>query len=216
MFDRRALASFRNTLSVSAQGMARDSRVLLHQAARAERQRVLHQQRQRAGIAPTDLVVADGRRGAAIEQASSLVIIEYGYMREVAQETLRALVARSPRVSGDYARSFVLLVNGQEADTLDAIRHETTEVVILNTSPYARRLEVGKRSDGRPFVIQVKPRIVEEVAITARARFGNVARMSFGYFDLGSGYTLRRSAGRAKGRRAGAAIRYPGIRITAL
>jgi hypothetical protein len=129
---------------------------------------------------------------------------------------LRALVARSPKRSGDYARSFVILVGGQEVDTLEAITHDTAEVVILNTSPYARRLEIGKRRDGRPFVIQVKPRIVEEIAITARARFGNVAKLSFSYFDLASGYTLRRSAGRAKSRRSGAAIRYPGIRITRL
>jgi hypothetical protein len=216
MFDRRALGAFRNTLTVAASGMGQDARKLLHHTARAERESVLRQQRQRAGIAPTDMVIADARRGAPIEAAERQVIIEYGYLREVAQETLRALVARSPRRSGTYARSFVILVGGAEVDTLEAIRHDTAEIVILNTSPYARRLEVGRRADGRPFVIQVKPRIVEETAILARSRFGNMAKLSFGYFDLASGYTLRRSAGRARGRRSGAAIRYPGIRITAL
>jgi hypothetical protein len=216
MFDRKALASFRNTLTVSAKGIGQDARTLLHETARAERVRVLRQQRQRAGIEPTDIVIADTRRGAPIEAAERQVIIEYGYLREVAQETLRALVARSPYQSGAYARSFVLLVAGQEVDTLTAITHDTAEVVILNTSPYARRLEVGKRRDGGPFVVQVKPRIVEETAILARRRFANVARLSFGYFDLANGYALRRSAGRAKARRKGAAIRYPGIRITAL
>jgi hypothetical protein len=108
------------------------------------------------------------------------------------------------------------MIEGQEVANIGAIRHDTAEIVILNTSPYARRLEVGTRPDGRPFVIQVKPRIVEETAILARSRFGNMAKLSFGYFDLASGYTLRRSAGRARGRRSGAAIRYPGIRITAL
>jgi hypothetical protein len=216
MFDRRALASFRNTLTVAANGIGQDARQLLHHTARAERESVLRQQRQRAGIAPTDVVIADARRGAPVEAAERQVIIEYGYLREVAQETLRALVARAPKRSGTYARSFVILVGGAEVDTLEAIGHGTAEIVILNTSPYARRLEVGRRRDGSPFVISVKPRIVEEIAITARSRFGNMAKLEFSYFDLASGYALRRSAGRAKSRRSGAAIRYPGIRITAL
>jgi len=215
MFDRRAVAAFRNTLTVASRGLGADSKALLHQAARHERERVLRQQQQRAGIAPTDMIIPDGRRGAPIEAAERQVIIEYGYLREVVQETMRALVARSPRRSGGYARSFVVMIDGEQVDNAAAITHETAEVVIVNTSPYARRLEIGKRRDGRPFVIQVKPRIVEEIAIAARSRFGNVAKLAFGYFDLASAYTLRTSA-RRKDRRAGAPIRYPGIRITAL
>lgn len=216
MFDRRALASFRNTLNVAAGGLGQDARTLLHQTARAERVRVLRQQRQRAGIEPTDIVIADTRRGAAIEAAQEQVIIEYGYLREVAQKTYEALRDRSPRLTGNYQRSFVMLVDGVLVPGIGAITHDTREVVILNASPYARRLEVGKRSDGSPFVVQVRPRIVEEIAISARVRFGNMAKVAFAYFDLAAAYTLRRSAGRAKSRRRGAEIRYPGIRITAL
>jgi hypothetical protein len=216
MFDRRALRAFRNTLTVAAQATHAESAALLRRTANMERLRVLRQQKQRSGHTPTDMVIADSRRGAPIEQAERQVIIEYGYLREVASEVLRALRARSPRKSGTYARSFLVMIEGQEVANIGAIRHDTAEIVILNTSPYARRLEVGTRPDGRPFVIQVKPRIVEETAILARSRFGNMAKLSFGYFDLASGYTLRRSAGRARGRRSGAAIRYPGIRITAL
>jgi hypothetical protein len=216
MFDRKALAAFSSQIRVGAGGFDRDSQAQLRQAARAERDRVLREQSQRAGIAPTDLAIADGRRGAPIDAAQRMVIIEYNYMREVVQETLRALIARSPRVSGDYQRGFQMLIGGSQADSIAAIRHDTPEVIIVNTSPYARRLEVGRRSDGKPFVIQVPPRIVEEVAQVAASRFGNMARLAFSYFDLDAGYTRRSSGGRRRDRRAGSPIRYPGIRITAL
>lgn len=221
MFDRRQLAAFRNTLQVAANDLTGpEAARLLHQTARAERERVVREQTGRAGVAPTDVVVADGVRGAPIEAAERLVVVEYGYLREVVAETLRSLVARSPKTTGRYARSFVVMVGGQEIESLEQIPHDAAEVVIVNTQPYARRLEVGKRADGRPFVVRVNPAIVEETAITAARRFGNVAELRFAYFDLTDPYVLRNdgTAGRRgrvrwKDRRAGRPVRYPGIRI---
>jgi hypothetical protein len=216
MFDRKALGAFKRSLAVGAQGLEAERQRELRRLAAVERAAVLREQRQRSGHTPTDLVVVDGKRGAPIAQAEQLVVIEYGYLREVVDGVLRGLVARSPHVSGTYARSFQLLVDGVEADSIAAIQHGTRSVVIVNTQPYARRLEIGRRKDGRPFVIQVKSRIVEEVALLAASRWGNVAKAQFGYFDLDAAYALRSSAGRRKDRRAGSPIRYPGIRITAL
>jgi hypothetical protein len=218
MFDRRALADFANTLTVATRDLSGpESRKLLHQTARAERERVLGEQRQRSGIAPTDIVAADGRRGAPIEQAERLVVIEYGYLREVVQEVLKVLVMQSPKRTGAFARAFAVLVNGAEIHSLDQIVHDTREAVIVNTMPYARRLEVGKSRDGTPFVVQVRPRFIEATALAMRSRFGNVAQLWFNYFDIDGAHTLRRAArGGGRSRRAGAAIRYPGIRIVAL
>lgn len=214
MFDRKALGAFGRSLAVAAQGLEADRRAELRRLAAAERAAVLREQKQRSGHTPTDLVVVDGRRGGSIAQAEQLVVIEYGYLREVVDGVLRALVARSPHKSGTYARSFVMMVDGIEAESIAAIQHATQSVVVVNTAPYARRLEIGKRRDGRPFVITVKPRIVEEIALLAASRWGNVAKVAFGYFDLDRAYSRKRSAGRRRDRQAGAPVRYPGIRIT--
>jgi hypothetical protein len=217
MFDRRALDAFRNTLTVATRDLTGpQAQALLHDTARKERARVLAEQRQRAGIAPTTMVAADGRRGAPIEAAQRLVVIEYGYLREVVQEVLRELIVRSPKRTGAFARGYAVLVNGAEIQALDQIGHDAAEVLIVNTMPYARRLEIGKSADGSPFVVQVRPRFIEAVALALRSRFGNVAQLWFNYFDLEGAYALRRRGGSGKARAAGAAIRYPGIRIVPL
>lgn len=213
MFDRRQLAAFRNTLQVAANDLTGpEAARLLHQTARDERARVLREQAARSGVTPTDLVIADGQRDAPIETAERLVIIEYGYLREVASETLRALVARSPKRTGRYARSFEVLVGGRVISDIGSIQHETAELYIVNTQPYARRLEVGKQRDGSPFVVQVQPRIVESVAIEVARRFGNVAEIRFTYVDLAGAPVV---AVRRRRRTVREPVRYPAIRVTA-
>ncbi len=219
MFDQKALAAFVNQVEIaSAEMVTEDVRDLLIQSAYDERARVLAEQQARAGMRPTDTVIVDGRRDAVIEtaRADSLIIIEYRYLREIVRDTLIALVQRSPQRSGRYARSFVVLVGGVEIDQIEQMDHDVPEVVIVNVQPYARRLEVGKRSDGRPFVVQVSPGIMEDTARLARRRFGNVATVRFGYINLANVATLRRAQGTGRGRRAGDAITYPAITFQAL
>jgi hypothetical protein len=57
----------------------------------------------------------------------------------------------------------------------------TREVVISNPVPYARKIEIGKTRSGRPFVIQVPPRIYERAAMALRSKYRNVASIRFTY-----------------------------------
>lgn len=234
MFDSRALQAFRSQLTIGTAGLGAEARALLHRTAREERARVLREQRQRAGVVPTDITIADGRRGAQIEQAQDEVVIEYGYLREVALGVLTALIQASPKRTGDFARGWVILLDGVEIEALDAITHASREVVVLNTRPYARRLEVGKDAEGKPFVIGAQYKFIERTAIAMRRRFGNVAELWFNYFDIADPYILkggggrrvaykqnRRSSGHRAGQesrvvgagRRGEVMRYPGVRI---
>lgn len=199
----------RNIVAASQAMTGPQSRAALHVAARQERDRVLREQAQRAGIAPTDVVIPDGKRGAPIEGAQRLVVIEYGYLREIARAALLAAVAKVPKRTGRYASSFILLADGKEIAGLNEITEATREVAVVNTEPYARRLEIGKRADGAPFVIRSSDsEAIKKASLEIRARYNNVAAVAFAFFDLSAAYVIR-------GGRKPREIRYPGIRITA-
>lgn len=192
---------------------------LLEQAARNEKARVLREQTQRAGIAPTAEVIVDGKRGAPIDAATdkSLIIIEYEYLREIAAwllDTLERGAVRGP--TGVYAKSFILLVDGNEAD-ISAITHDTKSFVVANTQPYARRLEVGKTRSGSPFVVdESRYRYVDSISKAAKARYGNFAIIRHTFVTLSGAYRLRRRQGKRRDRQAGSEISYPGIRVSKL
>ena len=192
---------------------------LLEDAARREKARVLAEQTQRAGIAPTTETIVDGRRGAPIDAATdrSTIIIEYEYLREIAAWLLDTLERGAVRgESGVYSRSFVLLVDGVEAQ-VSAITHDTQSFVVANTQPYARRLEVGKTKSGSPFIVDdSRYRYVDSVAKAAKARFGNVALVRHTFVTLSGAYRLRRAQGKRRDRQAGSEISYPGVRVSKL
>lgn len=238
MFDRKQLSAFSRSLTVAAGGLEADRRRELRRLAETERVRILREQKQRSGATPTDAVIVDGRRGAPIAQAEQLVVIEFGYLREVARDVMLAVIAASPHRSGDFGRGFVMMVDGAQVESLGAITDATREVVIVNTRPFARRLEIGKRKNGQPFVISAEPKFVSRTALAMQARFGNVAKIQFNYFDISDAYSLkrghrgrsvaykqdRRSSGHRAGQAsravgavaAGGQVRYPGIRIVRL
>lgn len=188
---------------------------LLAAAALAERNRVLREEAQRGGIAPTFTDFVEGRKGAAYQTVSpdGVIRIQYGYAREVAMQALKLLMLRSPVLTGEYLKSFVILVNGAEVSGPFAIPAQFDECLIINTRPYARRLEIGKKRDGTPFVVRKDPKIVEEVAVVLKLAYKELARVSFTYRELVGGYTLANSAGKYKGKRKGDPMRYPAIRI---
>ena len=66
-----------------------------------------------------------------------------------------------------------------------------TEFVFINLVPYARKLEVGKTESGRDFLISVPNRIYERTYKDAKARFGNIAKITFGYETQVGAYTLK-------------------------
>lgn len=204
-----------------------NAREALVATAHAEERRVISQQRARSGgIAPTLTRIVDGRRGAAYEtvRESGLIILKWGYMREIATVALARLRARAPERSGEYKAGIKLFVGDAEAGlSAGGIPANATIFTVVATAPYSRRLEFGRDSAGGPFVVQVAPHIVEETARFLARDYQGVARVRFVYEDVqGPGVGAARSAAvrgtdrgeRRAARRAAATLRYPAIRVT--
>lgn len=143
------------------------------------------------------------------------IVYRYRYIREVVAEAIRQLRAASPISSGAYARSHQIFVDGVPVDALPMNLKATADVMIANTVPYARRLEVGKTKSGRAFLISVPNRIYERTARKLKAKYGQVAKIESTFVSLPGAYALKRiPTGRARrGRGAGSAVTFPAIRI---
>jgi hypothetical protein len=152
------------------------------------------------------------------------VLIYFDHRREVATKVIAQIRAGSPKISGEYIDELTLFVDGNEARSVLEILPGRF-VSVVNTAPYARRLEIGKKFDGTPFVKQVAPGIVQRNGSTLIGRdFRKVAQVIFTYQDIGRPYILKgRQIGTRylsnvgtfvtrkgnKDRRAGDAVRYP-------
>lgn len=203
-----------------------NAREALVATAHAEERRVIQQQKARSGgIAPTLTRIVDGRRGASYEavRENGLIILQWGYMREIATVALRRLRERAPERSGDYKRGLKLFVgDGEAALSAAGIPATADFITVVATAPYSRRLEIGKAKDGSPFVVQVAPHIVAETAKFLASDYRGVASIRFSYEDVqGPAAGVARSArtratsraNRREARRQEVALRFPAIRI---
>lgn len=144
------------------------------------------------GRRPPHTRTVDGKAGAPLDTVDAkhgVIIFEWELIVDVLRWIGVALVDRSPEVSGDYKRGHTLFADGKEVDLGGQIP-DAEEYSFTNLVPYARKIEIGKTTKGRDFVIQVPNRIYERTAKDARARFGNIAKIEFTYrglIGLGSG-----------------------------
>jgi hypothetical protein len=158
----------------------------------AARQEVVTRESARSGgIAPLGTQVIDGVRDAPLSaiHPDSVIVLLWNYLPEVATRTYEALVQRSPRLTGRYIEGLLVFIDGQPSE-LSAITNDTRQVQIVASVPYARRLEVGKDLEGQPWVKQVAPHIVEETAIVAKRKFGDLASVTYSYVDLSNAWVL--------------------------
>jgi hypothetical protein len=158
----------------------------------AARQEVVTRESARSGgIAPLGTQVIDGVRDAPLSaiQPDSVIVLIWNYLPEVATRTYEALVQRSPRDTGRYIEGLLVFIDSEPGDPR-AITNDTRQVQIVASVPYARRLEVGKDERGRPWVKQVAPHIVEETAIVAKRKFGDLANVTYMYADLSNAWAL--------------------------
>lgn len=153
--------------------------------ARAEKRRVLAEQRARSGVEPGVVTAVNGREGAAEEtvRLPGPITYQFFYGVEVGTFLLAFLEHRSPELSGEYKRSHRLIVGGAYANVKDLGRVEAFTVV--NTVPYSRKLEVGA-VDAR-----VPPHIYEDARQAAQARYGRIAKFSMRYIEIAGGYVLK-------------------------
>jgi hypothetical protein len=147
------------------------------------------------GRVPAHKSFVDGRAGAALETVrpkGGTILFEFDIFADVLHWILAELRNRSPRRSGRYRDSHRLFADGREIG--EVAIPAAAEYLITNTVLYARKIEIGKTESGRAFVVQVEPRIYERTAADARRRFGNIARISFGWQSSSGGGEARAPA----------------------
>jgi hypothetical protein len=134
----------------------------------------------------------NGREGApeeAFNVRSSAtpgpILYEFAWWHDVITGALAELVKRSPKRSGRYSRSFIVLANQLPVTNYQTV-DGAAEVIIFNAQPYTRKIEVGAMS------MSVAPRHFEGTAASLRRKYG---RDSFSiitrFLDIRSGIDPR-------------------------
>ncbi len=183
--------------------------------------------RRALGAVPPKTVTVNGWQDdtlSNIDPDRGVIIAEYRLIGDVLEFIIETLKSRSPFQSGDYRDGHIMLADDVEADPYEPPM--ATRFTFLNNVPYARKIEIGKTKEGRDFVIQVENRIYQRTYQDAKAKFGNLAKITTGFET--SSYTLKQnqlsrsfkgrvrriSARQRPDRAAGAAVSVPAIYVT--
>lgn len=131
--------------------------------------------RRALGRDPPMTTFVDGRQGAPLTSVrpDGVIVAEFKLIDEVLIWIAEQLETHSPVKRGTYKKSHVLLADGQQIDPRSGNIPSAEEYVFINTQPYARKIESGSSS-------QAPDGVYQAVAILSR-RFGNMAKVSFGY-----------------------------------
>lgn len=137
------------------------------------------------GRAPQERIFVDGREGAALESVkpTGTIVAEFDLFLDALTWIRDQLRIHSPvghvrdKHPGLYRESHALFADGVEVASGSPVPF-ASEYLYVNTVPYARKIELGSSSQARDGVYQA-------VAILARQRFGNVAKITFTYRSIG-------------------------------
>lgn len=135
----------------------------------------------------------NGREGAP-EEAFNVrstatpgpILYEFAWWHEVITDALAELVKRSPKRSGRYSRSFIVLANQVPVTSYQNIPGGA-EVIIFNAQPYTRKIEVGAMS------MSVPPRHFDGAGSALRRKYGSKGGFSImtRFLDIQSGIDPR-------------------------
>lgn len=135
---------------------------------------------------PSSIVtIVDGQRGAPLDRAKSVVEFDFGYAGSVAAEILAMVVAASPfrekrqgaNPDTHYRDQHRIFVDGSEVSALPDDLPASAVVVLVNTQPYARKIEGG-------LSMQAPDGVYEAVARLARDQFGGTVEIDFSYESI--------------------------------
>jgi hypothetical protein len=109
----------------------------------------------------------DGIEGAPEESvtAPGPILYQFAWWEEIIETALAELIDRSPKKSGRYASSFVVLASQQVVTGYGDIPGGA-EVIIFNAQPYTRKVEVGAMT------MSVPPRHFDRARQALVRRFG--------------------------------------------
>jgi hypothetical protein len=145
--------------------------------AREELKRVIAE-----GIASPDYQrYVNGVPGAPEEayKAPGSIVYEFTNWPLVILAALTELQKRSPRKSGRFAGSFIVIVGGRIVTDYRAIP-AAAEVIIVNFQPYTRKAETGLLKQPKRYVFDGTKRVLN-------SRFNGVFKAETRFLNIGSG-----------------------------
>jgi hypothetical protein len=165
------------------------------------------------GASPNYTKFVNGIEGAAEEtvKVPNAILYEFVNWTLIINAALAELKKRSPRRTGRYANSFVVVVGGRTVVTDYSKIRPDGEVVIFNAYPSTRKIETGYNGGGaRHFDLSRR---------ALNSRFKGAFEFEMKYVDIPSGinplapYRLKRTT---KRRAAGTPLTYPALIINAI
>lgn len=180
-------------------------RVIVVAAARETMQKAEAAYRAETGRPPEHDTVVDGRDHASLDQLNpdrGEVVFRFGRATEALAWIYDQIVTHSPRLTGRYAASHILLADGQQVNPKNPPAAD--RYVFMSLAPYAKKIEEGESSSTPSGVYQA-------VAVLAARQFGNSVSVGFGYESPLIDYI----AG-AHGRGARAALRQQPVRVAGM
>ncbi len=176
--------------------------------ARAELADAQEHNRRALGHVPDHEQIVNGRWGASLESAHpdrGTIVFRFKLATEVVAWIMAELIRQSPRGpaggAGTYREQHLLFADGRQV-LLSERLPAAAEYAVTNSTPYARKIEIGATESGRAFVIQVDPRIYDRVSYEAAQRFSNIAKIVYTFRPLVGGYQTKRGV-----------MRYPTILV---
>jgi len=135
----------------------------------------------------------NGREGAPEESfdvrsngTPGPILYEFSWWQEIITDALAGLVKRSPKRSGRYAASFVVLASQIPVTDYKAIGGGS-EVIIFNAQPYTRKVEVGGMT------MSVAPHHFDATNAMLRRKYGTTGLFSImtRFLNISSGIDPR-------------------------
>ena len=163
-----------DTLSTKAQSK------MLADYARSELDKAQRQNRSVLGRMPDHETFVDGSKDRDLDgvRPDGRITFEFHLVEEALEWIGEQLVLNSPVLTGTYANSHVMFVDGVEA--VGGKAPEGKEYAFINTLPYSRKIERG-------YSDQAPDGVYEAVAAVASRRFGNIARIRYTFRAMADG-----------------------------
>lgn len=133
------------------------------------------------GYLPKHQTFVDRRKDAPLEtvRPDGVIVFEFELIETALGAIAEMLILASPVRSGRYQASHALFADGVEVEP-GQIPPNAREFAFVNSQPYARKIERGLSPQSPEGVYHV-------VATMASRRFGNMARIKFGFRSLPAG-----------------------------
>lgn len=172
--------------------------------------------------------VVDRKFDVPVESVKDYGVVSYvrrASMPEILQTAVKLLRKISPRKTGQYISSHIIMLNGKEVPlhSVDQIVLSPDDIVqLMNVTEYARKIEgydigtgsktkSGKERKRKPLSSQAPQGVYRLTARLLKQKYGNSAYIKYAFKSLDSARTVKVTRGRGAGTRA--SNRYPMIQI---